>query len=354
MSLYIDILIYVRMTSADFLKLINKFLSGNCNPKEEELILNWYKNVGNKQSLDLPEEQIRLIEERLLSNVLTKIKKRPKEIQPRNHSRFLLYQAAAAIFVLAIVGAAVFLFNEKELIEPAKTIQVAEANEFIYIRNTNKSVREIFLKDGSIVSLQPQSEIRFPSVFDTKQREVHLTGEAFFEIKKAPNQPFVVFANQVVTKVLGTSFSIKAYQNEGEITVSVRTGKVSVYAQLDDSQKEVREEVILTPNQQAIYDKEKKHVSKQLVTEPHIILSKPTLFDMKYDETPVIKIFQVLEENYGIDIIYDEKVLSECTLTTLMNNEGLFDRIKIICEAIGAEYEVNGTDIIINSAGCHN
>ena len=75
---------------------------------------------------------------------------------------------------------------------------------------------------------------------------------------------------------------------------------------------------------------------------------------MKYDEAPVIKIFQVLEENYGIDIVYDENVLSGCSLTTLMNNEGLFERIKIICEAIGAEYEVNGTDIIIKSTGCNN
>ncbi len=343
------------MTSADFLVLINKFISSNCSPEEEEIILNWYKNVGKKRRLDLPEEQLRLIEDRLISRILTKIQKREKEALSRS-SRYSLYRVAAAILILAIVGAGAFLFNfnQNDLVEPVKTTRVAHTDELIRIRNSDKAVRHIVLNDGSQVTLQPQSEIRYPSVFNTKQREVHLTGEAFFEIKKSSDQPFLVFANQVVTKVLGTSFSIKAYQNESEITVSVRSGKVAVYAQSGDNQKEIREEVILTPNQQAIYNKERKHVSKQLVLEPHLVLPKPTLFDMKYDEAPVIKIFQVLEENYGVDIVYDESVLSECSLTTLMNNEGLFERIKIICEAIGAEYEVNGTDIIIKSAGCNN
>lgn len=340
------------MTSTDFLILLNKFIEGNCSPEEEELILKWYNDVGNKRRLHLPEEQVPLIEEKLLNRILSKIQEDKRAIQPRNNSQFLLYRVAAAVAFLAVIGTGIFFFNQKELIEPVKTTSVARADDLIHITNTDKSVRHVILKDGSEVTLQPKSEIRFPSVFNGKQREVYLTGEAFFEIKKAPEQPFIVFANQVVTKVLGTSFSIKAYQNEAEITVSVRTGKVSVYTQSDDSQKEISEETILTPNQQAIYDKERKHVFKQLVLEPQIILSKPTLFDMKYEEAPVIKIFQVLEENYGIDIVYDENILSGCSLTTLMNNEGLFERIKIICEAIGAEYEVNGTDIIIKSAGC--
>ena len=342
------------MTPADFLILLNKFVNGDCSLEEEDLILKWYNGIGNKRRLDLTEEQVRLLEGRLLSRILSKSQIGKIGTQPHNNSRFILYKIAAAIVILVTAGTAVFLLKPKEVIEPARITQAADADELVHIRNTDKAVRHIILKDGSEVSLQPQSELRFPSIFDAKQREVHLTGEAFFEIKKASNQPFIVFANQVVTKVLGTSFRIKAYQNEGEITVSVSTGKVSVFTQSNDNQKEVTEEVVLTPNQRAIYDKEKKHVSKQLVLEPHIILPKPTLFDMKYDEAPVIKIFQVLEENYGIDIVYDENVLSGCSLTTLMNNEGLFERIKIICEAIGAEYEVNGTDIIIKSTGCNN
>jgi hypothetical protein len=61
---------------------------------------------------------------------------------------------------------------------------------------------------------------------------------------------------------------------------------------------------------------------------------------MQYDGTPVDKIFMVLEENYGIDIVFDEKVLSACSLTTSMAEEGLYERIEIICQAIGAEYEI--------------
>ena len=56
-----------------------------------------------------------------------------------------------------------------------------------------------------------------------------------------------------------------------------------------------------------------------------------------------IKFLKVLEENYGIDILYDEQALSTCSLTTSMSEEGLYERIEIICQAIGAQYEIRMT-----------
>jgi hypothetical protein len=92
--------------------------------------------------------------------------------------------------------------------------------------------------------------------------------------------------------------------------------------------------------------------SKKLVVDPQIILERPTLFEMEYDGTPVGKIFDVLEENYGIDIVYDKSLLAECSLTTSFAEEGFYERIEIICEAIGAEYKITDGTIVVSSPGC--
>jgi hypothetical protein len=73
---------------------------------------------------------------------------------------------------------------------------------------------------------------------------------------------------------------------------------------------------------------------------------------MKYDATPVTKIFQVMEENYGIEIEYDENTMAACSLTTSMAEEGLYERIEVICQAIGAKYEMIDGKIIVSSNGC--
>ena len=81
-------------------------------------------------------------------------------------------------------------------------------------------------------------------------------------------------------------------------------------------------------------------------------MAKPTFFEMQFDGTPVVKILNALEENYGIDIEYDQAVLSGCVLTTSMAEEGLFERIEIICKAINAQYEILDDMILIKSNGC--
>src|SRR5690606_40982760 len=79
----------------------------------------------------------------------------------------------------------------------------------------------IILADGSKVTLYPGSEIRYTSDFNIFTREIHLKGEAYFEVASDKNKPFLVYANSVVTKVLGTSFLVKAKENETDVEVLV-------------------------------------------------------------------------------------------------------------------------------------
>ncbi|MGC3944088.1 MAG: DUF4974 domain-containing protein [Chryseolinea sp.] len=178
-------------------------------------------------------------------------------------------------------------------------------------------------------------------------------GEAFFDVTKDKSRPFIINARDVMVKVLGTSFNITAYENDPEVIVAVKTGTVSVTRPLNYAQHSGIDEVILTPNQEVIYNIVDENFSRQIVATPQLILEKPTLLHMKYESTPVDEIFKVLEDNYGIDIVYDPKVLSSCSLTTTMEEEGFYERIEIICKAIGATFEVEDARVLIKSAGCH-
>ncbi len=96
------------------------------------------------------------------------------------------------------------------------------------VENTSGSVQKVALADGSVVSLEPGSTLRYPEHFGT-QREVYLTGEAFFNVFRDEKHPFLVYAEDVVTRVLGTSFRVKAYGQGKEVRVAVTSGKVSVF-----------------------------------------------------------------------------------------------------------------------------
>ena len=339
------------MRQQDFKQLLEKFSSGECSREEEEFILQWYNNVQDGGQFAQNEEHFKAIEAKVWKNI------KPTEPKQKRYN-FSPAKVAAAVAILVISSAAVFLgsnFFRNSTLLTALISQDKEKDPTITITNSNQTPFTLKLDDGSEVTLQPSSEIRYPKTFGN-QREVYLSGEAFFKVTRDSLHPFLVYSNEVVTRVLGTSFTVKAYKNEREITVSVRSGKVSVYTLTEDKKPIVKlnepRGLILIPNQQAIYQRDSQNVEKTLVEKPEIILAKPTLFKMQYDGAPVLKIFEVLEENYGVDFVLDEELLAECALTTSFTDEGLYERIEVICKAIGAQYEITNAVIFIESDGC--
>jgi ferric-dicitrate binding protein FerR (iron transport regulator) len=337
------------MTQEEFSKLLERYIRGECTPQEEEFILKWYDTI-HASHYGAAEDTSEATEARLWEDLQSKLKRTKKS------SFYYTWRVAAAILMLVATGAVLYFarygFTSREesvaLLEPGQKYTGIQL-----IENKTNIPHLVRLTDGSEVTLEPGSELRVANKFTNNKREVYLTGEAFFHVKRDTLRPFLVYANEVITKVLGTSFTVKAYKGAKQTTVAVMTGKVSVSTNPEVIQKKhTTQEVILTPNQEAVYNRAINKVTKKLVDVPRIVLEKPTLFEMKYDATPVSQIFEVLEENYGVEIIYDEKILSECFLTTSMSDEGLYQRIEIICKAIGAEYKIQDTTITITGKGC--
>ncbi len=265
---------------------------------------------------------------------------------------YMIRYAASLAIILCAAGLFVYFITIKETIQAKELTSVPV--KFITITNKGLESKKVELQDGSTVVLEPGSEIRYKESFKN-DREVFLAGEAFFEVTKDPEHPFFVYANEVTTKVLGTSFMIKANKLEKEIVVAVKTGKVSVSAKSNDNkfQNAGTAEITLTPNQQAIYKRGEHVVVKKVVEEPEIIVAQNTLKSIYVNEQ-VTGILKALSESYGVDIRFDANALAGCTLTSdIIESEGLYDQLEIICSALGGSYVLeNDASIVIKANGC--
>ena len=219
--------------------------------------------------------------------------------------------------------------------------------------NENSGPMHIKLPDGSKVRLMPKSRISYAEKFiNENKREVYLSGEAFFEVEKDSKNPFFVYANGLLTRVVGTSFLIRAIDANVEVLVS--TGKVTVLPIKDlDVQENKNTELLLTPNQQAFYSIKDNLISKSIVTAPVEIDKETAEPNFVFDNQPISEVFKVLEKAYGIPIAYDEATMKNCSLRVALSNESFFAKLDIICKTVGADYKVRDGQIIISSEGCN-
>jgi transmembrane sensor len=223
----------------------------------------------------------------------------------------------------------------------------------IHINNGTQSM--IFkLLDGSKITLEPNSELRYSNEFGKQKREVFLTGEAFFEVTKDAQKPFLIYTEKLVTKVVGTSFSIKAYKKDNSISVSVRTGKVTVYNQETKSinGKTISTEIVLIPNQKAVFEKNQELLIKTLVEKPVQLKDFASDTNMNFEGAKVAEVFYILEKMYGVKISFDKDVFNKCSITADIRNENLYQKLDLICEITQSKYEIVDGEILVNGKGC--
>lgn len=320
------------------------------------------KTIVNTLKISSPTISEEEIDERINQTIL-KIGE-CAEYEPKKVN-FLYYQQkqwlkiAASILLLMGIGAWYTYFSPEKSSEKGiyEKLVAQNPNQLVEVTNQNEKTLPIQLIDGSLVLLKKGSRISYSKNFMGNTREIFLSGEAFFEVTKNPKKPFLVFANGLVTKVLGTSFSIKAYDKDREVTVEVKSGKVSVFAQSDANSKEKATNrelggVVLTPNQKIVYAREEVRMAKSLVEMPIIVEQEKIKTVFEFEDTPVSEILRNLEKAYSIDIVFDEELLSNCPLTASLTDLQLFDKLNIICKGVEAHYEILDGQIVIYSKGC--
>lgn len=200
------------------------------------------------------------------------------------------------------VGTAIVMGQEDKLVYDSDSRQkdsvVLEKPEINKIITTTGGFYTLVLSDGTRVWLNSESELEYPVLFGKGERVVKLVGEAFFEVTKDVSRPFIVETNDIRTKVLGTSFNIKAYQNEPVIATTLFTGKVEVALLADTLRR-----VVLVPGKQADLSLQTKHLSVGDVNLEHVLAWKEGMFMFNKENIEVVT--RQIERWYGVKFIYE-------------------------------------------------
>ncbi|CAG5009339.1 hypothetical protein DYBT9275_04473 [Dyadobacter sp. CECT 9275] len=275
-----------------------------------------------------------------------------RESVRNNFFRRNLARLLTAASVILIMGMLWYQFQKTNDGKPGTYSELVKRakGDLEEVTNTETVPLVVLLPDGSKVTMSKDSRLSYGKAFNGREREVFLSGEAFFEVTRNPAKPFLVYANGLITKVLGTSFRVTAFERDVKVVVAVKTGKVSVFSDNEDRKSNV---VTLIPNQQAVFSRKQATISRSLVSRPQVIVSESELMLFSFSNAPVTDIFEALRKAYGVDIIYDKEMLAACRLTTSLSNETLFERLDVICEAIEAEYKVVDAQVIISGTKCN-
>jgi preprotein translocase subunit YajC len=282
----------------------------------------------------------------------------------RSDSKRLSYTYYAAASLIFILGTILWF-----LIKPQQESQKLSVKSYQLLKKGSTQMIEkinqqqvplmVSLPDGSSVLLSKQSVISYDNKFlALNDRVVYLSGEAVFDIKRNPQKPFYVYANGLVTKVLGTKFKVRSYEGDKEATVEVASGKVSVFASNDlninaPKAREPLSSFVLSPNQKVTYTKSNESFVKTLIDVPIILNPESVereLFD--FDNTALKVVFARLQKAYGIEIVFDEILLGNCSLKANLEGFSLYEQLSLICKVMNGDYEVIDGKVIISAKGC--
>ena len=319
-------------------EIIEKYLSHQCSEAERMLVEAWYKSFENN-----PDgiSDLSVSEQNELSNqVRANIERQIKPVKLYTPPRWIWYASSLAAMLLIVLGLS-FYFNIKS---PSKLSQIQSnipLSDWAKYENSSAKVLKVSLPDGSTVWLQPKTLLSY-NQSDRVYRQVNLRGEAFFEVKRDEDRPFLIYSGKMTTKVLGTSFNVKAYPEMEKFEVSVVTGKVSV---TNESEKEV----FVTPKQQVVLETKTDFMVINDIPKDKTYYWE--LASLSFDNTPMESVINSIEQNYNVTIDLSPK-LRACRLSGNFTNEHLATILEIVCRSIEAEYVMDGGRIILRGEGC--
>jgi len=222
----------------------------------------------------------------------------------------IVSRIAAFLFVPLLIGSLLTIYKITNTSKPQQ-FAIQEITSPPGIRS------QILLPDGTKVWLNSESSIKFNLPFDQAQRNVALSGEAFFDVHKNPKVPFVVKSGNVAVSVLGTRFNFKAYDQENKVEVVLEEGKINLNTTKDHGGPEVT----MNPGERAVYDKTDHSTQiTNVKIDKYIAWHSGRLV---FDDTPLPEVAAQLDRWYGIEVVLIGPQIENYKITTTFENESL-------------------------------
>ena len=265
--------------------IIRAYLAGEDSPEGEALFHAWYASFRDEPTQPLPEAE----KERLRQKMFRAVEK-----QRKRRSRALVYRVAAGLvgfLFVALTGA--WYYYTHRLLE---------------INTTNAELRELVLPDGSQVTLNANSSLKYLAGWEDEDvREVWLVGEAFFSVTRAPHdQKFIVHTPHLDVRVLGTKFNVRSRREQSSVVLAEGAVEAYVPAAL--------ERVLMKPGERVQY-----HVQRSAIVRTPVNPLQYTAWkeqQLLLNNTSLREIAAALEDYYGYGVVLADDQLGELRLSS--------------------------------------
>jgi len=267
---------------------------------------------------------------------------------------------SAAVMITAVIIFFAFFTNSKKSYSQEKVAQSE-------VSTKNGSRTKIQLPDGTSVWLNSSSKLVYDNThFGTGIREVSLIGEAYFDVVKNPNKPFVIHTAKMDIKVLGTAFNVKCYPGEKTTETSLIRGSVEV------TFKDRQEKYIMKPNEKLILINDDINPVKRIVTKsapaviekgnPILEISHLTIYPkdssivetgwvdnrLVFSDERLDDIAKKMERWYGVTIMISNEKLKRELLTGSFEKETIYQALNALQLTTAFTYKVDKDIITIS------
>ncbi|MBE9461235.1 FecR family protein [Dyadobacter subterraneus] len=330
-------------------QLLEKYLQGLCSEHEKHIVENWYAGLETPgQYLEsVPDSEKTELLENTLKNINQQIDREENETEIRKFPWSRVIGIAAS--VLFVLGFFYYQFAPKKSADSISAIEnFEESKDLVEFRNYESRIVQHQLPDGSTVWMHKNATITYPKVFAQNNRTVQFKGEGFFNVQKNKKKPFSIITGEMVVKVLGTSFNVKAVSEGKHFEISVVTGRVEVSAPDIEAKTQ---QVILKPNQQALFELESKKLSFQEMAG----LQKKEIYQpvsITFTDTPLRDAIRQLEKKFNVSIKLSDPGIAKCRISADFEQQPLPAIMDMLCKTLEANYIINENTITIQGEPC--
>ena len=320
--------------------IIIRYLENRCSEEDFVLINEWMKesdeNAGELFRMEeiyqlgkfpFEEENLVVRAERRLGRRLKRENQKKQEVFKL---RSVLRYAAAIVGVMVLAAGLAYWFRNK-------------AEELVVASAAHGQVREMLLPDGTKVWLNQSSVLKYPRAFEGKERHVYLDGEAYFEVARNHEKPFMVKSPAMDVRVLGTSFNIKCRPDNSFAETTLIEGEVEVKDKSDKGR------ITLLPGQKAVLNRVTGRMQVKQVDPKMEIVGHNDL--IPFEKSSIFQIAAALERFYGVKIILSPDVDSTNTYSgVLKKKDNIESVLNSLRNSIPFNYKkVDDNNIFISS-----
>lgn len=325
------------------IELLDRFLQGLTTEEEEKILKDWIRqpearenfNAYYRQCWHLASDSMdRATQDEIFADILKEIDETPliskentDKKKPRRYLSVVKYAATACIIAVVALGA--YFMGTQQTDTDSGLISMA-------VMNGQKA--DITLADGTRVYINSDSKVTYDNTYNKKNRTLVLEGEAYFEVAKNKDKPFIVKVNGIDVEALGTSFNVRAHTVDKLVSVTLIEGKVKVTSS--------EQEDILNPNERIEYDLISKTFEKSEIhpNADHLLWRSNQL--AFYGES-LEEVCKTLTRMYNCNFVFKSEAVKKYTYSGIIRNNSLTNVLDFISQTASIKYEIKPDNTIV-------